>query len=87
MNMQHINGAYIADTARALGEITLGRNVSLWYGAVVRGDVAAITIGEGTNIQDNAVVHCDSGVPNHIGSTCHRGPRRWCMAKPSAMAR
>ncbi|MEX2387741.1 MAG: gamma carbonic anhydrase family protein, partial [Phycisphaeraceae bacterium] len=44
-----------------------GDQVNLWYGAVVRGDVAAVTIGEGTNVQDNAVVHCDSGVPNRIG--------------------
>lgn len=58
----------IADTARITGEVTLGRGVSLWYGAAVRGDVAPIAIGEGTNVQDNAVVHCDSGVPLDIGA-------------------
>jgi len=41
--------------------------VSVWPGAVIRGDVAKVTIGAGTNIQDNATVHCDSGRPNTIG--------------------
>lgn len=58
---------YLADTARVLGQVELEADVSIWYGAVVRGDVAPIRIGQGTNIQDNAVIHCDSGVPNHIG--------------------
>jgi len=59
--------AYLADTARVVGRVTLGGDVSVWPSAVVRGDVAPITIGEGTNIQDNATVHCDSGKPNVIG--------------------
>ena len=68
MSFRRLSHAYLADTARALGEVTLAADVSLWYGAVVRGDVAPVSIGEGTNIQDNAVVHCDSGVPNDIGA-------------------
>ncbi len=48
---------YIADTARVLGEVTLGRNVSVWYAAVVRGDVAPITIGDESNVQDNVSIH------------------------------
>lgn len=68
MSFRTVHDVYLADTARVLGEITLGRHVNVWYGATIRGDVAAITIGEGTNIQDNAVIHCDSGVPNHIGA-------------------
>ena len=59
--------AYLADTARVTGEVVLGEGVSVWPSAVIRGDVAAITIGQGTNIQDNATVHCDSGHPNVIG--------------------
>ncbi|MEM9418553.1 MAG: gamma carbonic anhydrase family protein [Planctomycetota bacterium] len=59
--------AYIADTARLTGQLTLGDGVNVWPGGVVRGDVAPITIGQGTNIQDNATVHCDSGQPNVIG--------------------
>ncbi len=68
MFMHENNGAYIADTARVLGEVRLGRNVSIWFGAVVRGDVALISIGDGSNVQDNAVVHCDLGFANVIGA-------------------
>lgn len=59
--------AYLADTARVTGQVVLGDGVSVWPSAVVRGDVAMVTVGEGTNIQDNATVHCDSGKPNTIG--------------------
>lgn len=62
-----IHGVYIADTARVLGELSLGDGVNIWYGALVRGDVARVQIGDGTNIQDNAVVHCDHDYPNRIG--------------------
>ncbi len=65
--MRFVRDVVLADTARVLGEVTLGPGVGVWYGAVIRGDVAAVSIGEGTNVQDNAVVHCDSGVPNRIG--------------------
>ena len=68
MSIRSIAGVFLADTARVLGEVTLGNDVTVWYGAAVRGDVAAITIGDGTNVQDNAVIHCDSGVPNVIGA-------------------
>ena len=71
--MQKINDHYIADTARVLGDVTLGPGVNVWYGAAVRGDVAAVSIGEMTNVQDNAVVHCDTGYPNHIGRRCTIG--------------
>lgn len=59
--------AYLADTARVTGDVVLGDGVSVWPSAVIRGDVAAVVIGERTNIQDNATVHCDSGKPNTIG--------------------
>ena len=49
------------------GDITIGELATFWFGAVVRGDVAPITIGRRTNVQDNAVIHCDTGVPNTIG--------------------
>ncbi|MEM7625443.1 MAG: gamma carbonic anhydrase family protein [Planctomycetota bacterium] len=60
--------AYLADTARVAGQITLGDGVNVWYGAAIRGDVAPITIGDSSNVQDNATVHCDSGEPNVIGA-------------------
>ena len=59
--------AYLADTARVAGEVTLGEGVSVWPSAVVRGDVAPVTIGPRSNVQDNATVHCDSNHPNVIG--------------------
>ncbi len=48
---------YIAPNATVIGDVTLGENVNIWYGAVVRGDNGAIVIGEGSNIQDNCVLH------------------------------
>lgn len=54
-------GYYVADTATIVGEVRCARGVNIWYGAVVRGDIAPITIGEYTNIQDNCVLHCDPG--------------------------
>lgn len=68
MSMYCIDGVYVADTARVLGEVTLGQDVSLWYGVSIRGDVAPITIGPRTNVQDNAVIHCDHGYANVIGA-------------------
>lgn len=73
MGFRCVEQVRLADTARVMGEVALGRDVSVWFGAVVRGDVAPISIGEGTNVQDNALVHCDSGVPNAIGSWCTIG--------------
>jgi carbonic anhydrase/acetyltransferase-like protein (isoleucine patch superfamily) len=49
------------------GDVTLAEESSVWFGTVIRGDVAPITIGKRTNVQDNAIVHCDTGVPNSIG--------------------
>ena len=48
---------YIAPNATVVGDVILEENVNIWYGAVLRGDNGAIRVGEGTNIQDNAVVH------------------------------
>lgn len=61
------NGAYFAHTATVTGDVTYGPDCSFWFSAVVRGDVAPITFGTRCNIQDCAVVHCDSGVPNTLG--------------------
>ena len=48
---------WIAPNATVVGDVTLGEDVSVWYGAVLRGDSGAIVIGRGTNLQDNCVVH------------------------------
>lgn len=50
-------GVFIARGATVVGDVTLGDGVSVWYGAVLRGDINRIVVGEGSNIQDNAVVH------------------------------
>jgi carbonic anhydrase/acetyltransferase-like protein (isoleucine patch superfamily) len=57
---------YLSYNATLTGELEIGEFSSFWFGAVVRGDVAPIKIGQRVNVQDNAVVHCDSGVPNTI---------------------
>lgn len=61
--------AYIAPNATVVGDVTLGENVSIWYGAVLRGDHGAITVGDGTNIQDNCIVHEKTA----IGKNCTVG--------------
>lgn len=58
---------FIAETAALIGDVKIGRGSSVWYGAVLRGDVAPIRVGCRSSIQDNAVVHCDRGVPTVIG--------------------
>ena len=60
---------YTAPNATVIGDVTLGNNVNIWYGAVLRGDNGAITVGEGTNIQDNAVLHEET----RIGKNCTIG--------------
>jgi len=55
-----------AHNCTVVGDVTLDENASVWFGAVIRGDVAPVRIGKRTNVQDNAVVHCDTGVENVI---------------------
>jgi len=50
-------GVYLAKTAVVLGDVTIGAHSSVWYGAVLRGDINRIVVGHHTNIQDNAVLH------------------------------
>ncbi|NLK42934.1 MAG: gamma carbonic anhydrase family protein [Tissierellia bacterium] len=59
--------AFIAESADVLGDVTIGEGSSVWYSAVVRGDMSYIKIGNYTNIQDNATVHVDTGMPCEIG--------------------
>lgn len=60
--------AYIAPTAALIGDVTVGRDSSVWFGAVIRGDNAPITIDEGTSVQDNVVLHTEPGRALHVGS-------------------
>jgi len=59
--------AWIADSAHVMGAVHLHANTSVWFNAVIRGDTETITIGEGSNIQDLAVIHADNGLPVVIG--------------------
>lgn len=52
---------FIAESAAIIGDVTLGKDCSIWYGAVLRGDVGAIRIGDRVNIQDNAILHATYG--------------------------
>jgi carbonic anhydrase/acetyltransferase-like protein (isoleucine patch superfamily) len=60
--------AFVAAGARVIGAVTLAEGSSVWYNAVLRGDSDAITIGAGSNLQDNVSVHVDAGHPVVIGS-------------------
>lgn len=60
--------AFVADNATIRGDVSLGENSSVWFGAVLRGDRAPITVGRGTNIQDNCVLHVDYDCPVNVGS-------------------
>jgi len=67
--------AFVASSASVMGEVTLGADSSVWYQAVLRADLAAITIGAESNIQDGAVVHVDSGLPCIVGRRVGVGHR------------
>lgn len=58
---------FIAETATVIGDVTIGKEASVWFGAVVRGDAAPIVIGEGSNVQDNVTIHVDTDTPVSIG--------------------
>jgi len=60
-------GAWVADSAEVMGAVEIGKDASIWFGAVVRGDTETIRIGAGTNIQDASVLHADIGKPLTIG--------------------
>ena len=60
--------AFVAPNATLIGRVRIAANASVFYGAVLRGDMDAIVLGEGSNLQDNCVVHTDTGVPTTIGA-------------------
>jgi carbonic anhydrase/acetyltransferase-like protein (isoleucine patch superfamily) len=67
--------AFIASTAAVMGDVTIGADASVWYGAVLRGDMAPIVIGDQSNIQDGTIVHVDDGVPCTVGRRVGVGHR------------
>lgn len=67
--------AFVADNATVIGDVTLKTGSSIWYGAVVRGDIEAISIGAYSNIQDGAILHGDPGKITYIGDYVTIGHR------------
>lgn len=68
-------GAYFAHNSTVTGDVQFGAGSSVWFAAVVRGDVAPVIIGERVNIQDGSVVHCDTNYSNTIESDVTIGHR------------
>jgi carbonic anhydrase/acetyltransferase-like protein (isoleucine patch superfamily) len=66
--MRVVKGAYLADGVVVTGDVVLGAGVNLWYGTIVRGDLARITLGDTANIQDGCILHTDFGVPLTVES-------------------
>ena len=64
---QIAQGCFVAPNAVVIGKVILEPNASVWFGAVLRGDTELIHIGEGSNIQDGAVLHTDPGFPLKVG--------------------
>ena len=64
---------WVAPDANLIGKITLGQGASVWFGATLRGDNERITVGAGSNIQENCVLHTDMGYPLIIGENCTIG--------------
>ena len=63
----------ICPGAQVIGNVELGENVSVWHGAVIRGDTDSITIDDNSNVQDNCVVHCTKGYPVVMGKNVSIG--------------
>src|SRR6266576_5836927 len=80
--------AYIAPTAVLIGDVEIAAGASVWFGAVLRGDEATIKVGEGANIQDNAVIHCAKNLPTLIeknASVGHSAQLEGCVVEEGAL--
>jgi carbonic anhydrase/acetyltransferase-like protein (isoleucine patch superfamily) len=66
---------WIAPDATLIGNVRLGRDVSIWFGVVIRGDNEAIVIGAGSNVQEHTIMHTDPGFPLTVGEGCTIGHR------------
>jgi carbonic anhydrase/acetyltransferase-like protein (isoleucine patch superfamily) len=80
--------AYIAPTAVLIGEVEVEAGASVWFGAVLRADEAAIKIGRGANVQDNAVIHCAKNLPTLIEKDAtigHSAQLEGCVVEEGAL--
>lgn len=66
---------WIAPDAHVIGRVRIAKDVGIWFGAVLRGDNEWITIGEGSNVQEHAMLHTDMGFPLTVGQNCTIGHR------------
>ncbi|MEO9229619.1 MAG: gamma carbonic anhydrase family protein [Devosia sp.] len=66
---------FVAESATVLGNVELENDVSIWFGAVMRGDNELIRVGQGSNIQDLCMLHTDLGFPLSVGEGCTIGHR------------
>ncbi|MET3897901.1 carbonic anhydrase/acetyltransferase-like protein (isoleucine patch superfamily) [Devosia sp. UYZn731] len=66
---------WIAPDATVIGRVSLGREVGIWFGAVLRGDNEPIAVGERTNVQEHVIMHTDPGFPVTVGAGCTIGHR------------
>ncbi len=83
------SNCYLADNATIVGEVVMGNNCTVWFNAVVRGDVHSITIGNDTNIQDGAIIHCTyqkakTVIGNHV-SIAHGAIVHGCTIKNNVL--
>ncbi len=67
------NSAWVAPSADVIGDTRLGREASVWFGAVIRADNTPIVVGDRTNIQEGAMLHSDPGAPLTLGEECTVG--------------
>lgn len=65
--------AWVAPSAELIADVILGEEASVWFGAMIRGDNTAITIGARSNVQEGAVMHSDPGAPLTVGGDCTIG--------------
>jgi carbonic anhydrase/acetyltransferase-like protein (isoleucine patch superfamily) len=65
--------AFVANSATLVGDVRLGKDSSVFYGAVLRGDIETITVGESSNVQDGCIVHLADDLGAHIGAWCTIG--------------
>ena len=81
-------GAFIAEGARLVGSVTLGEQASIWFNAVLRADIASISIGRRSNIQDNCTLHVDHGSPTVVGDEVtvgHAATLHGCTIEPRVL--
>lgn len=86
---QQGENCWFADNATIVGDVTMGRDCTVWFNAVVRGDVNTITIGDRTNIQDGAIIHCTyqrykTTIGNHV-SIAHNAIVHGCTLEDNVL--